>query len=455
MKPLRTLLAVVVGVEVLVALCLVGWRLNSTRPVPPPVDEYTDAITGRELLEAPDRFLFDGAAKWRTLGEAYMASGFFSKGEACFERAAHCAPRSAKIALLHGDCLERLGLFQDAAEEFRRAAGLELDAAPAWHRLGRIYLQQEDPIEAERAFERAGDDHLASVYQRARLLIRGERAAQALDLLDRIAERASNDLLVWRRRAEAFLALGETALATGARDAAERADVTLQLDEAHARLVATRARFGIERELQRALAENEQGRHAAAALRLLPLVDDESRWWNRYPSLLEQAAQVQLDAGDVAGARALLERQIEEFGLSTPRALELHGAVEFLQANPEQAWRDWGRSEQMHPAAIDHRKLARIAERQGDVRLARHHRGLALQFAAFEAFRSNRLNEARSGLREALAADPNLPNAWFYLGESERALGELAAARAAYEHCLKLDPCHGRAWRRLRSQKRE
>lgn len=459
MKGLCRFLTAVVGVEFLVAGWLVVWRLNSTLPVPPPVDQYTDAITGRELLAAADRFLFDGAVKWRTLGEMYLASGFFAKSEACLGRAALCAPQSVEIALLHGDCLERLGMLEEAAEEFRRAAGLERDSAPAWYRLGRIHLQLEKPAEAARAFERAGDDHPASVYQRARLLIGDQHPAEARELLDRLAETNPDDLLVWRRRGEIAAALGEASVAAAARDAAERSVVTLQLDEAHARLAAAREQFGLERLLRQALEENERGRGAVAAQRLMQLTRDELRWWNRYPMLLEQAAELQLQVGEVAGARELLERQIEEFGMPTARALELHGAVEFFEGNSEQAWRDWRRSENMQPAAIDHHKLARIAEQQRDVALARRHQSLEKQLAALVAFRSNRLDEARSGLHEALSIEPKLPDAWFYLGETERALDnhdvdnravdQRARAQVAYERCLALNPCHGRARRRL------
>ena len=447
------LLSVIVGAEIAIAGVLLACRLNSTLPEPPPVDLYTDAITGRELRAAPNRFLFDGfffdgATKWRTLGEMYMAAGFFAKSEACLGRAAQCTPRSAEIAVLYGDCLERLGMLEEAADEFRRATGLLSDPAPAWYRLGRIHLQLERPLEAALAFESAGDDHLASVYQRARLLIGSNRAAEARRLLDLIAEQAPNDLLVWRRRAEVAIALGEPTVASEALDAAERSAVTLQLDEAHAQLAAARGRYGIERLLQQALAENGQDR-ALRAQRCGQLIADGSRWWNRYPNLLEQAAEAYLEAGDAPQARQVLQKQIEELGMPTARAWELHGAVEFLDGSSTQAWQDWRRSEKMQPSTIDHRKLARIAEQESDVSGARHHLALATQFAALEAFRSNRLDEARSGLRRAVSLEPKLPAAWFYLAEIERVLGEKAAARSAYRRCLDQNPSHGRARARL------
>ena len=447
MKRLRIFLAAVAGVEISVAGVLFAWRLNSTLPIPPPVDVYTDAITGGELLAAPRQFPFDGVAKWRTLGEMYMTCGFFAKAEACLQRAVASSPRSAEIALSHGYCLERLGMLDEARDEFRRAAeqGGQHDAETAWYRLGRIYLQLEQPEEAATAFEKAGDDHAAGVYQRARLLIHGNRVAQAQLLLARLAETNPDDLLVWRLRLHLAEATGQTSAASQARDAAERAVVTLQLDDAHAQLASARAAFGFDRKLATALAAKEAGKMTVAAERLMELAAGQTRWWNRYPTFLEQVAETQLEAGNVAAASSFLERQIEQFGIPTARALQLQGAVEFLEGNSERAWQDWRRSESMQPGDIDHVKLARIAEQEGDDASARRHLGLGRQFAAIDAFRNNKLHEARSGLRQALSVEPGLPDAWFYLGETERLLGAQAAAQDAYQRCLKLNPCHGRA----------
>src|SRR5579872_5274598 len=124
MSSLRQVLAALVAIEVLAALLLCGWRMNSTQPSPPAVTSWTDAITGAELLALPDQFLFDSATKWQVLGEAYMSTGFFSKAEACLRQAAIIDPASPDIPLLHGFCLERLGLLSEARDVYRQAAAL-------------------------------------------------------------------------------------------------------------------------------------------------------------------------------------------------------------------------------------------------------------------------------------------------------------------------------------------
>jgi tetratricopeptide (TPR) repeat protein len=423
-----------VGVEVLAAGCLFAWRLNSTLPSPPPVDLYVDAITGRELLALPDQFLFDGTAKWRTLGETYMATGFYAKAEACLDRAAECDRHSAEIALSHGYCLERLGMLDEAWNEYRRAAkqGRRELATTAWYRVGRIHLQREQPVEAKEAFEQAGPDHLPSLYQRSRLLVRSGRAAEAEPLLNQLAKGSSDDLLVWQLRAQAA-----------------RATPSLQLDEAHLKLSASRAAFGFERELTQARLK-KAGRNVAAAERLVRLTRDDTHWQNQYLTLLQEAAEAQLEQGNTSGARILLERQIELEELPTARAWELSGAVEFLEKHSDRAWDDWSRAERMRPDAVDHSKLARIALEEGDRPSARRQEGLAHQFAGIESFRSNKLDAARSELRQAVAAGPDLWDAWFYIGECERLLDDRSAAEAAYRRCLALNSTHGRARERLR-----
>jgi tetratricopeptide (TPR) repeat protein len=443
----KRFLAALVLVELAVAAMLVARRMNATLPSPPAVEIYTDAITGSELLALPDRFLFDSVEKWRTLGETYMAMGFFAKAEACLRRASAGEPRSAPIALSHGYCLERLGLLEEARDVYRRAVELSRAGAAAegWYRLGRIHLQREQPVEAAEAFEMAGDGHLPSVYQRARLLVRSGRAAEAVPLIERLSAGHPDDLLVWQLRAQAASTLGQTVAAAEARDSVERAARTLQLDEAHLRLATARETIGFGRELAQASADRSAGRLVACADRLTRLALGDLRRQNRDQSFVQDAAASQLELGNTAMTRRLMERQIEDEAFPTARAWELLGAVEFFENHSERAWDNWNRAERMQPESLDHRKLAGVAMQEGKVTLARRHRGLAHQYAGLESFRKNRLEEAADELRQAVAVDPRLADAWYYLGETERLRDHRSSAMAALERCLNLNPVHGRA----------
>jgi tetratricopeptide (TPR) repeat protein len=446
MSLLRSL-KIVIAAELVVCAVLFGLRLNATLPTPPPVDEYTDAITGGEILAVPDRFLFDSAAKWRTLGETYMQARFFAKAEACWHAAAERDPRSADIALWHGCCLEQLGTLEESRKAYLRAAqiGSSRIAELAWYRIGRIHLQLEQSAEATSAFEAAGNNHLPSAYQRAKLLIRGGSAIEAAPLLERLAEDHPRDIHVGQLQALSAEILGHPDEAAVARDTVLRSNQSLQLEEPREAMLPQGEPFGLYPQVARFMQQPRAGGTKFAAEHLLPLVRDETHWQNKIPLLLEEVAEVQLEAGNLSAARTLLEKQIEKRGSPTKRSWETLAQVELAENHPQQAWHDWIRAERLRLNGVDHEKMAQLAHTMGDAAAARRHRGLARQCAGISGFLNDRLEQARDTFRQAVEIDADLPHSWFYLGESERLLGHPGAARAAFERCLNLMPGHGRA----------
>ena len=447
MGRLLRLLTALVIFELISALMLVGLRLNSTRLVPPLVEQYNDAVFGRELVALPDSFLFDSTAKWQTLGETYMAFGRFSKAEGCLQRAVQSAPRSAEIAFLHGYSLERLGKIDAAKEAFGRAAtqGAGRIVPRAWYRLGRMRLQSDDAAEAARAFESAGDDHLPSVFQRAKLLIRSGEASRAEALLEILSEAHPDDAHVWQLKARAAAESGRQSDAIAAWDAFDRAGQTLALDDMDAVFEPIRNRFGLGRELERAVAEHAAGRSQQAAERMTRVVDGGNGWQNTYLFLLLDAAEMQVMAENAPAARALLARQIKDEEFLNPKVWKLLGDVEFLERRPEEALAAYTRADRMQPTIVDHWKLGSVFERLGNVAEAQRYLGLAGQFAGIGLFRKNNLHEARTTLKKAAPIQADLPSLWFYLGQTERLLGNNREAEAAYGRCLALNPNHGRA----------
>lgn len=452
MSSFRNLLVALVAIEILGAALLCGWRLNSTVPSPPQIEPYTDAITGAELLALPNTFLFDGVTKWQVLGEAYMVTGFFSRAEACFRQAAECDPSSAEIPMSHGFCLERLGLLDEARNVYHRAAtqGSPEIGVRAWYALGRIYLQLEMAAEAREAFEAAGEYHIPSVYQRARLLVRDHHAPEAQPLLKQLADAHPDDLNILQLQAQAAEECGQLEAAADFRDAGERAAVVVDLtDNPPQHLVDDRA-FGFTGEFRRLTQPQPAQEQAIAAEKLLNLTRPEVRWRNamtRY--ILEDAAKFSLDAGKPALARKLLEQKIFTDKTPSARAWGLLGEVEFAENHVKEAWEDWDHSERVLPGEVDHDKLAKFAAQGGDQAASKRQSALAREAAGIKAYRSNTLPEARTQLRKAVAIDPGRADAWFYLGECERLVAERSRAIEAYKECLKLNRDHGRALARL------
>ncbi|MFN0050966.1 MAG: tetratricopeptide repeat protein [Planctomycetales bacterium] len=452
MKRWQTLLRLIIGLELVGAAVAVGWRLSSTSVLPPPVADSEDATTGRELLALPHAYLIDSGDKWRTLGETYLVFGYFAKADACLAKGAAAQPESAEIALTRGMCLERLGKLDEAANWFRNAADLGTrEVAPlAWYHLGRNFLRQERPDEAAAAFEAAGDLYPGSVYQRAKLLVRSGHAAEAEPLLEQLSEQYDNDLRILQLRARAADQTGREDLAVELRAALNLASARLQVDDTDDFQKPIRERFGLPREIARAERLREAGNARGGAQRLARLVDDDPLWEQTYLYLLQDAAFALLrvensTSDEIAQARRLLERQIQEQGFPTALAWELLGDVERRSGHVEQARDAWSHAERMLPGASVLLKLAEVEQDQGEVETARRHRAQAAQYAGMELLRQGQLDQAVARFREGVAQDANLPDLWYYAGEGERFLGNTTQAEAAYRRALKLNPDHGRA----------
>jgi len=194
-----------------------------------------------------------------------------------------------------------------------------------------------------------------------------------------------------------------------------------------------------------AVRAQKSGNMAHAAKLLTEAVRPETRWQNHYWLLLQEAAGIQAQAGDMAMAGELIARQLDEEELPTARAWALRAEVEFAGQHYEQAVQSWRRAELLQPDSIDQIKMATAAEHLGDISSTQRHLALAEQFAGINMFRQNDLANAITKLRQAVAIESDLPAVWLYLGESERQTGHRAQAEAAYRHCLQLDPAQGRA----------
>ena len=446
----RLLMATIV-VEIAAAATAVVGRLNSTAPIPPLVVQYTDALTGNELLALPRQFLFDSASKWRRLADSYAVFGFFAKADACFRLAAVADPQSTEIAYRRGYCLVRLGRLDEAFEAFRRVIDQSDPqwAHRAWYHLGAIQLRREMPAEALAAFAQAGDAHLPSVYQRAKLLVRADRLDEAAPLVGLLAEALPRDVLVWRLRAQVASLSKQPKDLLQARDALEQADSYLELDDKGELFDALRDRFGLDREFAKAREQQRTGHSMAAAAAIARLARPETRWDNAYLFFLQDAAMIQLKAGNVAAVREFMDRQIDVEQFPTPTAWRLRGAVYFIEQNWAQALEAWSRAERMAPQTVDQIKMATVVEQLGDDSAAQKHVALAGVYSGINLFREGKLAEARAAFRRSAAIDPEIEDLWFYLGECERRTGNDRPAEAAYRRCLKRNPGHGRALVRL------
>jgi tetratricopeptide (TPR) repeat protein len=442
----RRILVALIGIELLVAFVLIGLRLGSTRVLPPLVDQYNDSQTGRELLALPDPFLFDSAAKWRTLGEAYQAFGYFAKADSCLARAVAADPGATEAALAHGFVLERLGRIEDAIDVFERTARSARGplAQMAWHHLGRNHLRLEQADQALAAFEQAGDDHDPSVYQRAKWLIRAGRAGEARELLDSLSENFGNDLHVLYLVGMAAEQLGQVEEALAVRDRLDLADSRLEIDDLDELFKPYRARFGLARGIA-AAAKQQRGDLRGAAETMEQLVRDDPLWQNSYLLLLQDVAQIQLKAGRPEVAGQCADQQIRKLGFPTAGMWEVAADVARARGEDDESRRALAHAERMLPSAIQYFKLAELAQKSGDDEGYRRNLSLSKLLDARMLHRARQLDDAQIRVREALKLDPEMADGWCLLGEICRRLNQTGPARSAFRRCLELDPNHGRA----------
>jgi len=444
MRRFESLIKLILVAEAIGCATLVGLRLNSTATTPRLMKETHDTLTFAELTALPRQYLTDSVQKWRNLGEAYLVKGHFSTAEACFGRAVKGDPHSAELSFLHGMSLERLGQSQAAADAYRRAAdsgNTELKSL-ALYCLGRTWLRVEQPDKAAEAFAEAGDNDARCLFQRAKLLIRDGRGDEARPFLESLLKVHSADLYVWNLMEQLAALEGDSQAALAARDWRERSERSLDLDVITTYHKAIRDRFGLNRQIESRGARTKR----AQELPLTRLVSEDTRWQNVFPWLLESAAYAELQAGNTKEARALILRQVEKEDLPTAGASELLGDIENAENHADRAEKHWERAARMLPNANLHMKLAGLAQIRGDRATQRRQQGLGGLRRGMELYRENNLSEARSMLQQTTVnANAENPDLWFYLGESERLLGNPGKAKAAYTQCLKHNPDHGRA----------
>lgn len=449
MKVFLRLLVLLLVAEVVGSAWLLGSRWLS--PIPPAPDlTGLDDLTKSEVALLSRRAATGRAADWAQLGESYLAIGFFPAAEQCFRRSVELEPHSDQTLYELGFSLERMGRLPEAVsvlERAARSADAEL-AATCRYQIGRCWLRQERPRDAEAVF-RQSIEYPASRYQLAKLLVRDGRPAEAMPLIDAGLREIPGEMKLLQLKAQACGLLGRTAEADLLRDEVERSKAQLKLEYSLSFTGIFRARLGIGRMLaQEAQAEktgDREQQHVAtqAALRL---IRQSELWYFTKP--FGNAARQALEQGQPERALVLLD-EVESHNETTPEMLEVRGDALVLLGRNDEAWRVWQRASGMIPSPALHLKLAEMERIHANADGPKRHQSAAAELRGVAAYRDNNLDAAAAELQRAVELRPENVRAWYYLGEVHRVRGQLAAARAAYERCLSLDGHHHRAQARL------
>jgi tetratricopeptide (TPR) repeat protein len=409
-----------------------------------------DPLTQRDLQDLYERTAEKNdsaqaaAEDWLLLGQAYYAFGYFSAATPCFQHAAAMAPNMSYPKFLVGVSLARTGALQEAIDEFRqalRAAG-EREKPALWHEMGRCYLRLENARSAEDCFVNAGE-HVPALVQLAKLRIQAGRAQDAAAPLNALARLQPTAVEVFLLNARAASLLGDEVLAQRFRDRAEYNADRLPTDAVTQMVDQVRKQYGAFKLGDEAakLVESENWEDAAALLR-----EDYAATRNR--GAVFHLAGAELECQRPEAAIELLEAFMNERG-AFPAGMVLLGDAYLAAGRAADAQEAWEQTAAYYSAPELHRRLAQRYELAGRADDARKQRGLALQATGIDQLRHSNPSAARATLESAVAEEPSLATAWFYLGECRRVLGDAEQAREAYRKSLALEPDHGRALRGL------
>jgi predicted Zn-dependent protease len=189
--------------------------------------------------------------------------------------------------------------------------------------------------------------------------------------------------------------------------------------------------------------------------RVKELIEKEN--WNEASTILQAVvdaqpnraalvllAGVELQRGRSSRAIELVEKLIKNRG-SYPLAMILLGDAFLAAGRADEAQQIWEATVQVRSMPELHKRLAKLYEQVGDKDAARTQRALIFQSKGISALREANPTLAKKILQQAVEFEPTLVDSWFYLAECRRLLGELSAARDAYQSTLDLEPNHGRA----------
>jgi len=434
-------------IVVIVVLSVCGravWQ-RASRVQPPTVAlSELDRQTAREIQELQIQAEFGTAENWKHLAEAYLGEGFFPQAEQAFERAVSL--NSADEQALYGQafCLERMGHMKQALPIFEQlvdSTDPQL-AQTCSYQIGRNLLRLENPKEAEQAF-RQSIDFPPAAYQLAKLLIRTDRGEEGVTLAKQQLDNLPNSLKFIQLLAYAAERTGDRELVWQRRQQVLRAEYQLTLEYGMSYISLFRGKLGLQKQLATCLNLKNSGTLAERAdclERALALIEEQGLL--NYQSVYLAAAQVALGEGRPQDALNHLEI-LKEQEYQTADVLELQGDVYQQIGDPEKSREFWLQAVELVPTLERHQKLSQSFAESGESEFARHHQGRSKFFRGTVAYRHNRLETAETALSESAALNPDYADTWYFLGQTQVALGRSQASRQSFERCLLLAPEHG------------
>ena len=448
MSGFRRALIVLILVE-LAAAVVVHWLLSP--PVPLPVSalgtQESGLLTDMQALEA--KHDPGDIQSWVTIGDFYCSFGLLPEAEYCLEQAARLGTLDENGILLRGNILSRLGRMDEAEPYFREVIDSRGDrTSDAWIQLALDGLRQEDIQQAEQALRQSARQPIAQLAL-ARLLMRTDRAAEAIAVLDQLLEDFPGSMRAFQLKSWAYEKLGNSQAARENYELSQRhVQIVSMLTPVRQHDEQMHQQYGPGRFMVESGLLEQQGDYAGAVEKVEQAIEQMKPLRRFFHSM--RAAQLYLEIDQPRQALRHLRMVLVLDGESA-EIWELAGVAWLAlgeKENARQAWLEGTkfRAGKFMPAnQYLHQKLADSFTETGEEELARRHRGLMHYEKGRLAWRENDLRTALVSFNEATQFLPLHAASWFYLAETRRAENDRQGARTAYLKCLQQNANHGRA----------
>lgn len=450
MKPFIRLCALGVVIELVVCAIVVARHLNSPVPLLPEVN-YHDPLLQAELGQLAKNAEQGTSRDWHQLAEALLGHGYYAHAEQNFRTSLELDPDSYQSRFLLAFCLERTGRTAESTLEYRHALELAPRQVPefmspqhALYAIGKNYLREENIAAAENVFREAGEFPPAE-YQLAKLMVRAGRVEEALPVIDRNLALIPDSLKYLDLRYRAMIALDRPLDALKSSEELEHSLYQVQLNFDGLLVMPMNQRHGFNRQaekFQQALGTGDPDYILAQLKEILALIDDSRI--PGYVTLVTRMAEIELQRDKPEAVLELVER-LKRFGEANADMLQLEGAALERQGESERAVELWSRANLISPNGLIHQRQAEYYDRNGNTAMRDEHLGHSALLQAKRLYWNNDYRSAQTMAEQAVELTPSDPQAWFYLGQCQRLLGQQARAIDAYRSCLELNPNHVRA----------
>ena len=427
---------------------------QALRPDPVlPEFQFSDPFLMPDLQRLAEGLRDGDCADWQSLAEALMGQGFYNHAEIAYRRALEIDDESGASQFGLAFCLERTGRTEESTREYRKAIALAGDSAKMtslrnrfWYSIGHNFLREEKPEDAEVAFRQCVE-FMSADHELAKLLIRTDRADEALPVISQNLERAPMSLRFHYLAYRAHEALGNKAEMEAEAEALEFAQLVVEVNFYMELLEPLSRRVGLDRKMEeynRLVPQRDMAALAAKLEEMGDLIPADHRRNFYYPKYLLSNAEVALQRKDSEKILWAVD-ELHKFGRSNAELLQLEGAAYQFQGEMEKAISLWERALLMTANVPLHEKLADYYDKKGDTKRRDYHLSQRHLLQALLSYHNNMLPQADEAIQKALELDSTRAKTWFYRAQIDRYMDHPNRAREAYRRCLKINPNHGRA----------